>query len=246
MRLTGPRTLAVSAAGLLGAAHVLPALAVAPGGRKVFLTHRHIDGAPGRVALTFDDGPEPAAVDGFLESLAELKVRATFFLVGEQVRRAPQAARRIVDAGHEIACHGYRHLNHLRLTPWATARDLRSARDVIVGETGAHLQHFRPPFGVFNSTSWMTAQRLGWNRVLWSQWGKDWEPTASPDLIRSRLLERVADHDILLLHDAEAYSSAGSWRRTLAALKPIVEELRSKGLEPGPVGTIAPGGSGTG
>ncbi|MGH2719880.1 MAG: polysaccharide deacetylase family protein, partial [Actinomycetota bacterium] len=241
-------------------AYLAPGLAAAPIGRRAFRTVRHLDGAPGpgkvnggvtpatsnggtspgggKVALTFDDGPEPKAVEAFLEALAELKVTATFFLVGEQVRRAPEAARKLVAAGHEVACHGYRHKNHLRLPPRTTIRDLTDARDVIVSETGAEIRHFRPPYGVFNLASWLTADRFGWNRVLWARWARDWEPDATPELIRSRLLSGVVDRDVLLLHDAEAYSSAGSWRRTLGALEPIVTELRAKGLEPGPLGDI--------
>ncbi|HEU5004173.1 MAG TPA: polysaccharide deacetylase family protein [Actinomycetota bacterium] len=219
----------------LATVHAAPALAVTALGRPVFRTVRHLD-QPGKVGLTFDDGPEPQAVEAFLAALAELEVTATFFLVGEQVRRSPQSARAIVEAGHEIACHGYRHLNHLRLTPPGTVKDLLDARDIIEGETGALVRHFRPPYGVFSAASWVTSGRLGWNRVLWARWGKDWEPTATPALIHSRLLEGVRDRDVLLLHDAEAYSSAGAWRRTLGALEPIVAELRSKGLEPGPVG----------
>jgi peptidoglycan/xylan/chitin deacetylase (PgdA/CDA1 family) len=230
---------ATTAAAALALGHALPALAAVPGGRSLFRTTRRLDG---RVGLTFDDGPEPEAVDGFLEALAELDVRATFFVVGEQVRRSPDAARRIVEAGHEIACHGYRHRNHLRLTPPATIRDLRDARDTITGETGAEIRHFRPPYGVFNAASWVTAARFGWERVLWARWGRDWEEGATPDLIRHRVMSGLRDGDIILLHDAEAYSSSGSWRRTLGALEPIVSELRGRGFEPGPVGLVSPNG----
>src|SRR5256886_8972181 len=96
------------------------------------------------------------SVEGFLEALGSLGVRATFFLVGEQVARSPGAARRIVEAGPEIACHGYRHLNHLPLTPPATVRDLEAARDVISGGAGGDIRHFPPPFGGFNAASWGT------------------------------------------------------------------------------------------
>ena len=168
---------ATATAAALAVGHALPALAAVPGGRSIFRTTRRVGGlgdargdGPGRVGLTFDDGPETEAVDGFLEALRELDVTATFFVVGEQVRRSPDAARRIVEAGHEIACHGYRHLNHLRLTPPATIRDLRAARDTITGETGAEIRHFRPPYGVFNAASWVTAARFGWERVLWARW----------------------------------------------------------------------------
>jgi len=232
-------------AAALAVGHALPVLAAVPGGRSLFRTTRRLDGrseAPGRVGLTFDDGPETGAVDGFLEALRELDVVATFFVVGEQVRRSPDAARRIVEAGHEIACHGYRHLNHLRLTPRATIRDLSAARDTITGETGAEIRHFRPPYGVFNAASWVTAARFGWERVLWARWGRDWEQDATPDLIRHRVMSGIRDGDIILLHDAEAYSSSGSWRRTLGALEPIVSELRGRGFEPGPVGLVSTNG----
>jgi peptidoglycan/xylan/chitin deacetylase (PgdA/CDA1 family) len=239
---------ASATAAALAVGHALPALAAVPGGRSIFRTTRRIGGGdgrravPGRVGLTFDDGPETDAVDGFLEALRELEVKATFFVVGEQVRRAPDAARRIVEAGHEIACHGYRHLNHLRRTPRATIRDLRAARDTITGETGAEIRHFRPPYGVFNSASWVTAGRFGWERVLWARWGRDWEEGATPERIRQCVMSGVRDGDIILLHDAEAYSSSGSWRRTLGALEPIVSELRGRGFEPGPVGLVSPDG----
>ena len=236
--------MATATAAALAVGHALPALAAVPGGRSIFRTTRRVGGpgdgpgdGPGRVGLTFDDGPETDAVDGFLEALRELGVSATFFVVGEQVRRSPDAARRIVEAGHEIACHGYRHLNHLRLTPRATIRDLRAARDTITGETGAEIRHFRPPYGVFNTASWVTAARFGWERVLWARWGRDWEEGATPERIRQCVMSGVRDGDIILLHDAEAYSSSGSWRRTLAALEPIVSELRGRGFDPGPVGS---------
>lgn len=239
---------ASATAAALAVGHALPALAAVPGGRNIFRTTRrvgegdHRGAGPGRVGLTFDDGPETGAVDGFLEALRELEVKATFFVVGEQVRRAPDAARRIVEAGHEIACHGYRHLNHLRLTPRATIRDLRAARDMITGETGAEIRHFRPPYGVFNAASWVAAGRFGWERVLWARWGRDWEEGATPERIRQCVMSGVRDGDIILLHDAEAYSSSGSWRRTLGALEPIVSELRGRGFEPGPVGLVSPNG----
>lgn len=237
------RLAGAAGAGLL-AAHSLPALALVPGARQVFRTVRRVE-SPGRVGLTFDDGPEPEAVDGFLRALEDLGTRATFFLVGEQVRRAGAAPRTIVEAGHEAACHGDRHVNHLRLGPVATIDDLRRARDSIEAATGTPIRLFRPPYGVFNGASWATATTFGWTRVLWSRWGKDWEATASPEAICHRILHRVRGGDVILLHDAERYSAPGSWRRTLAALRPLVDGLRERGLEPGPVGALLSHGIGT-
>lgn len=235
-----PARALIAAAASLGVTHALPALAAVRGGRALFPTVRHVAG-PGRVGLTFDDGPEAGAIEHFLEALEALDVKATFFVVGEQTRRSPESTRKIVAAGHEIACHGYRHRNHLRLSPHTTIRDLIDARDVISGETGAEIHHFRPPYGVFNATSWAACGHLGWDRVLWARWGRDWEARATPESIRAKVMDGLADGDVILLHDGEAYSSVGSWRRTLAALEPIVTELRARGLEPGPIGRVGPG-----
>jgi len=193
------------------------------------------------VGLTFDDGPEVQALDSFLPALAELNVKATFFIVGEQVRAAPEAARSIAAAGHEIAAHGYRHRNHLRVGPRETIRDLRQAKATIEGETGAKIRFFRPPYGVFNSASWWGAERLGWQRVLWARWGRDWEQRATPESIQAKVLggsSGIKGGDIILLHDAMRYSAPNSWRRTLASLGPLVTELRRRGLEPEPVGSL--------
>ena len=74
--------------------------------------------------------------------------------------------------------------------------------------------------------------------MLWTAWGKDWEPAQTPETICARVLRRVRAGDVVLLHDAERYSSPGSWRRTLGALRPLVEGLRERGLEPVPVGSL--------
>ncbi|HEY8199944.1 MAG TPA: polysaccharide deacetylase family protein [Actinomycetota bacterium] len=232
----GPKPVLAAGAGLL-AAHALPSLAAVPGGRVVFPTLRRVD-APGVVALTFDDGPEPEALDGFLQALGHLEAGATFFLVGEQVRRAGSAPRAILEAGHEVACHGDRHRNHLRMGPKATVEDLRRARDTIEAATEQPVGCFRPPYGVFNAASWTFAATMGWRKVLWAAWGRDWEPAQTPETICDRVLRRIRGGDVVLLHDAERYSSPGSWRRTLGALRPLVEGLRERGLEPVPVGAL--------
>lgn len=229
------KTLALG--GLALAAHALPSLAAVPLGREIFRTVRRTQ-TSGKVGLTFDDGPEKHAVDQFLTVLEELGVRATFFLVGEQVAAAPSSALKIAEMGHEIACHGYRHRNHLRVSPWATIQDLRIAKSVIESETGRTIRLFRPPYGVFNSASWAEAGRQGWLRVLWSRWGKDWEARATADSICSLALKGISGGDIILLHDAERYSAPGSWHQTLAAVGPLVNSLRRMGLEPVPVGDL--------
>ncbi|HEY4229872.1 MAG TPA: polysaccharide deacetylase family protein, partial [Thermoanaerobaculia bacterium] len=102
------------------------------------------------IALTFDDGPHPQGTPAVLELLARAQVRATFYLVGEQVERRPSLAAEIVAAGHEVGIHGYRHTLLLRRRPGALRDDLDRAAAVIGEATGVASASYRPPYGVFS------------------------------------------------------------------------------------------------
>jgi len=213
------------------AAYAAPALALTPFGRNLF---RPVVRVPkgGHMAITFDDGPDPVSTPRVLDVLDELNARATFFLVGEQVRRSPGLARDILERGHEVACHGYHHRNHLARTPADTRDDLVRAGALIEDACAVGVGWFRPPYGVFNMTSWRTAAELGWDRVLWSRWARDWEAQATPASVTGRSTDGLQDGEILLLHDADTYSAPGSYESVIAALPHIVGHARRLGLEP--------------
>ena len=175
------------------------------------------------VALTFDDGPHSRGTPAVLEALDARKAVATFFLVGEQVERHPAVAAEIVAAGHAIGIHGYRHTLLLRRSPGAVRDDLRRARDVIGSVTGTDPYLYRPPYGVFSGPALLHVRRLGWRPLLWSRWGRDWEAGATPERIAARATRDLGDGDVVLLHDADHYSSPDSWRRTVAALPFVLE-----------------------
>ena len=222
------------------AAHAAPAIARFPAGRLFFPTTIRVGGSSSRsVALTFDDGPD-GCLEGFLDVLDEAGARATFFVVGEQVERDPGRLREIVNRGHEAAVHCYRHRNHLRLTPGQTVSDMRRAGALIEDVSGRPTRFFRPPYGVFNSASWIEANRLGWERVLWARWGKDWEARATPRSV-VETLGPPESGDILLLHDSDRYATPGSWRATLGALPRVLGELSSRGLGARSVGELLDG-----
>src|SRR5919199_1970503 len=181
---TVSRALASASAALL-AVHAAPASALFSPGRRLFpaITCVRADDA---VALTFDDGPG-RGLDSFLRLLEEAKARATFFVVGEQVERAPERLKEIVFRGHEIAVHCHRHRNHLRLTPAQVKEDMRRAKGIIEEAAERPTRLFRPPYGVFNLVSWLEAPRQGWERVLWARWGRDWEARATPRSIADEI-----------------------------------------------------------
>lgn len=183
-------------------------------------------------ALTFDDGPHAQGTPAVLAALAAAGARATFFLVGEQVRRNPGLVGEITAAGHEIGLHCDRHRNLLRLAPRQVRADLARARDTIESATGRAIALYRPPYGIPNAAALARARAEGWRTLLWSAWGKDWQARATPDSILACVTAGVGEGDVLLLHDADDYSAAGSWRRTAAALPRVLDTLAQRGLQP--------------
>ena len=165
-----------------------------------------------------------------LEELARWHGVATFFLVGEQVERHRALAAEIAAAGHTIGIHGHRHTLLLRRSPRAVHDDLLRARDVIGSATGTEPRVYRPPYGVFSGPALLVVRRLGWRPLLWSRWGRDWEAGATPEEIAARATRGLGDGDVVLLHDADHYSSRDSWRRTVAALPLVLEAAAAAGL----------------
>lgn len=184
-----------------------------------------------RVALTFDDGPHTEGTPAVLEELARRGATATFFLVGEQVAQRPALAREIVDAGHEIALHGYRHTLLLRRRVSALAEDLDRAVATIEEATGVVPVLYRPPYGVFSSGALAHVRARGWRPLLWSTWSRDWERRATAQSIARRATKGLGPGDVVLLHDSDAYSSNDSWRRTAAALPSVLDAVAALGLE---------------
>jgi peptidoglycan-N-acetylglucosamine deacetylase len=183
-------------------------------------------------ALTFDDGPHVEGTPAVLEILAGRGIQATFFLVGEQVRRNPALAREILSAGHWIGLHCDRHRNLLRLAPWQVRDDIARALAGIEDATGHSPTLYRPPYGVLNASALRVARARGWRTLLWSQWGRDWEARATAASIVERVTDGVREGSVLLLHDADDYSAPGSWRRTAAALPRVLDVLAECGLQP--------------
>jgi peptidoglycan/xylan/chitin deacetylase (PgdA/CDA1 family) len=183
-----------------------------------------------RVALTFDDGPHAQGTPAVLEELARGGASATFFLVGAQVALRPTLAREIVDAGHEVAVHGYRHTLLLRRRVRELAVDLDRAVAAIADATGVAPTLYRPPYGVFSSGALAHVRERGWRPLLWSTWGRDWERRATARSIARRATTGLRGGDVVLLHDSDAYSSADSWRRTAAALPSVLEAVAALGV----------------
>jgi len=182
------------------------------------------------VCLTFDDGPHIEGTPAVLAVLADAGVTATFFLVGEQVVRAPALAAEIAAAGHAIGLHGYRHRNQLRLSPAALDDDYSRGAEAVAAATGVEPHAYRPAYGIFSAAGLALVHRRGWDPMLWSRWGRDWRRHTSAEKIAAKATEHLRAGDVVLLHDSDAYSAPGSWRRTAQALPLVLEAMSRRGL----------------
>ncbi len=234
------RTAALAAAAL-AVGHAGPGLSAVGPVRCRFLPRLAGIGRAGHVALTFDDGPDPASTPAFLALLEARRVHATFFLLGSMVARAPQLAAQLTGAGHEVAVHGWDHRYPILRGPIDMYQDLARARDAVSAATGREPRFFRPPYGVLSSGALLAARRLGLSPVLWSAWGREWAHGATPESVLDTVLAGLRGGATILLHDSDCTSPPGAASAALSALPGLLDECQARGLS---VGTLADHGLG--
>jgi peptidoglycan/xylan/chitin deacetylase (PgdA/CDA1 family) len=182
------------------------------------------------VALTFDDGPSPEHTPRILDLLDEAGVEATFFVIGRKAAAHPDLVRDIVARGHAVGIHGHVHDRFLTLrSPDVVGDDLAEAIATVEAITGVRPTLFRPPVGL---TSPRIARALEWFDLVvvgWSVRALDGWRGARPERVAERVVPRLADGAIVLLHDAaerDDYPPA-----SLVALPRILAAMHNKDLD---------------
>jgi peptidoglycan/xylan/chitin deacetylase (PgdA/CDA1 family) len=181
------------------------------------------------VALTFDDGPCHPYTEQLLEVLDREGVRATFFQIGNNVRREPDLAAEVASE-HVVGNHTYDH-PHLVWSRSGTVRDeLQRGQEAIYDATGTLPDLFRVPHGWYGPQVISTAEELGFRCVGWSVMAWDWGRTPT-DVIQSRILHGLRPGGVSLLHDGQdtdAFPTADR-SHTIAAVPDIIGSLRASG-----------------
>ncbi|GAB2806769.1 polysaccharide deacetylase family protein [Lentzea nigeriaca] len=187
------------------------------------LVHR-VDTHEKIVALTFDDGPDPAGTQQVLDTLAENQVQATFFLMGRDLEKHPDLGRKIAQAGHEIGNHTYNHPRMVGVLPSTVAKEVEDT-DAQIRKTGYQGDiHFRPPHGrkLFSLPHYLSEHHR--KTIMWDV-EPDSEGTPTAQQIEQETLEKTKPGSIILLHPM--YQSRDQTRQ---ALKPIITKLKERGF----------------
>ena len=122
----------------------------------------------------------------------------------------------------------------LRLPRAAIAADLDRGAAIVGEVSGRAPRLHRPAYGIYSRAGLAATREGGWRPLLWSAWGRDWRRSATATSITDLVCRDLRPGAVLLLHDADWYSSRDSWRATAEAVPRILERLAERGLEPGP------------
>lgn len=174
---------------------------------------------PPRIALTFDDGPNEACTGRLLDGLKKRNVKATFFVIGKNVKANPKLTKRIHDEGHMIGNHTYSHIDMSKVSEEKAGKELKKTSRAVHAATGEYPRYMRPPYGVCSQELEASLDML---LVRWTIDPLDWKTENTGEIVK-KVVTKAEENDIILLHDC--YNSSVD-----AALK-IIDILQKKGFE---------------
>ena len=181
------------------------------------------------VYLTFDDGPIPEVTPKVLEILDRYHVKATFFMVGENIDKHPEVFEQVLQAGHSIGNHTYNHRKGWRtsfreymdnVAKWENVVNRQS----IVNRQSSNRQLFRPPYGKATLRQRIALHKLGYTLIYWDILTKDYDTSVTPEQMLRLILRDTRPGSIINFHD-----SVKSNERMLTVLPQAIEWLQKEG-----------------
>lgn len=175
------------------------------------------------IALTFDDGPHPGLTVRILDILAQYDIKATFFVIGKNVKNYPDVLRQVIDEGHEVGNHTDTHLNLKQADITRAEKEIVDNHNRVLELCQYNMTLLRPPKGAVSTEVARISHELDYDVILWSIDTRDWEHRPV-DKITSHVMDNVVSGSIILFHDYISYKSP-----TPEALKRMIPKLIEAG-----------------
>lgn len=169
--------------------------------------------------LTFDDGPTPKVTPFILNTLKEEKVKATFFLVGEQIERQPDLYNQIISDGHVIANHSYSHINSWKSNNLDYLNDIEKCQQLMPKN-----KLFRPPYGKISALQ-IRRLKKKYKIILWDVLSWDFSLSIAPSKVKRNVMENTKQGSIIVFHNNQK-----SFQNLTSILKETIQELKQKGF----------------
>ncbi|BAF88705.1 polysaccharide deacetylase family protein [Azorhizobium caulinodans ORS 571] len=205
---------------MLGPSAPPPVEASAPKGPAAY-RQANVDGP--YIALTFDDGPSPETTPKLLKILEERHIKATFFMLGQNVAANPEVVRAVAAGGNEIGSHSWNHPQLPKIPVAAADKQLEDTSDAIFNVTGRRPIYLRPPYGAMTkSLEAHIEQKYGLSLIFWSVDPLDWKIRDSQS-VYDQIMKQVRPGAIILSHDIHP--------TTVAAMPRVIDTLLAKGYK---------------
>lgn len=182
-----------------------------------------------KIAITFDDGPQPTYTPQLLDLLDRCGVRATFFLIGEHIRENLDLAQEVARRGHEIGNHTFSHPFLVRLEDDEIRNEIERTDALLRDLDGADPRFFRPPMGLFSKRVLDVIEQMGYQTVVGDVYPRD-PHLPGKNRIVERVLNRVMNGSIIILHDG-GNSSHVDRSQTISAVSELIPQLHERGFE---------------
>ena len=188
----------------------------------VFYKHQN---SSKKIALTFDDGPHPAQTDEILRLLSKHGIKATFFVVGQNVKNNPEVTARVISEGHEIGNHTYSHPNLKTLSEKDLRGEIKKTEQILFEICEYRPKLFRPPCGFCDENTVKAVSQMDYYIILWTVDTLDWNHTKAQDIVDG-VTKNVKDGSIILCHDY-----IGRNGHTAEALDILIPKLKNEGYQ---------------
>jgi len=171
--------------------------------------------------LTFDDGPHPAITPFILQQLKKFNAKATLYCIGERVALYPEIFQQVINEGHTVGNHTYRHLNGWKTSGSDYINDIKKADEYI------HSPLFRPPYGRIKKSQLrqLTNDEYKMTVVMWNILAGDWDPSLDPAVCFERVKRKISEGDIIVFHESDK-----AWDRMSYSLPKLLEYYSLKGF----------------